>query len=191
MKNLLLIILTFFSCNIEKNNALAYEKETVNVYKKASVNNYNNNYYFLVDYSIHSGCKRGFLINIKTKVVEKSFLVAHGSGMGEIDGKPMGFSNNIGSNASSIGYALISGRGYSNWGINVKYWLDGLDASNSNLKKRVVVLHSWEGVADDNIYPSTTVQSQGCPTVSNKTMIFIDSFIKTQKNKKIIILFKK
>ena len=192
MKKLSLAILSIFiSCNIEKNNTLAYEKETANVYAKAVANNYNTDYYFLIEYSIHSGCERGFLIDIRTKGIEKSFLVAHGSGMGETEGVPDGFSNDVGSNASSLGYALINGRGYSNWGIHVKYWLDGLDNSNSNLKKRTVVLHSWDGIPDENTYPNTIVQSQGCPTVSNKTMRYIDNFINTQKNKKIIILFKK
>jgi hypothetical protein len=192
MKKLILVlIITCTSCKIEKNNTLAYEKETATVYKKAVANNYNTDYYFLIEYSMHSGCERGFLIDIRTKVIEKSFLVAHGSGLGETDGVPDGFSNDVGSNASSLGYALINGRDYSKWGVNIKYWLDGLEDSNSNLKKRVVVLHSWGGIPDENVYPNTIIQSQGCPTVSDKTMIFIDDFIQSQSNKKILILFKK
>jgi L,D-transpeptidase catalytic domain len=190
-KIILVIVIICTSCKIEKNNTLSYEKETIAAHKKAVTHNYNTDYFFVIEFSIHSGCKRGFLINMNNNSIEKSFLVAHGVGLGEKDGIPLDFSNNIGSNASSLGYALINGRDYSNWGVNIKYWLDGLEDSNSNLKKRVVVLHSWGGIPDENVYPNTIIQSQGCPTVSDRTMIFIDDFIQSQSNKKILILFKK
>jgi len=188
---LLFSLVIFIYCGEKEEYTVAYQRETLKTCENASNNNFNKDFYFLVDYGIHSGLKRGFLINIKNNNIEKSFLVAHGGGLGEKDGLPEGFSNNVGSNASSLGYAVINGRGYSNWGVKIKYWLEGIENSNLNLKKRVVVLHSWEGIPDDNVFPNSIVQSQGCPTVSNKTMIYIDNFIKSQENKKILILFKK
>ncbi len=176
-----------FSCGAEDYNKIAYEQQMVKMSELAEKELYNTNVGVIIDYSIHSGNHRGFLVDLPSKNILKSFLVAHGSGMGEQKGRPLGFSNVEGSNASSIGMAVIDGRDYSNWGINVKYWLKGLDKSNSNLKKRVVVLHSWEGIPDENIYPNTIIQSQGCPTVSNRTMRYLDDFIKKQKNKQILI----
>ncbi|MCB0443142.1 MAG: murein L,D-transpeptidase catalytic domain family protein [Flavobacterium sp.] len=35
---------------------------------------------------------------------------------------------------------------YSSWGINVKYWLHGLESTKNNTVKRIVVLHTWNGV---------------------------------------------
>jgi hypothetical protein len=184
---ILLFIITSFSCGVEDYNRIAYENEMVKMLKLAEKQKYNTEIGIIIDYSIHSGNNRGFLVNISSKNIIKSFLVAHGSGMGEKKGVPSGFSNIEGSNASSLGMAVIDGRDYSNWGINVKYWLKGLDTSNYNLRKRVVVLHSWEGIPDNPIYPSTIVNSQGCPTVSNNSMRYLDNLIKKQNNKKILV----
>jgi len=65
-----------------------------------------------------------------------------------------------------------------------------LEPSNSNLEKRVVVLHSWYGIPDEEIYPKTIIQSEGCPTVSDKTLIYLDSLIRKQPNKSLLVLFK-
>jgi hypothetical protein len=167
-----------------------YEKDINSLFLKAQELGYNTEYFIIIDYSIHSGFRRGFLMD-KDHNLHKSFLVAHGSGGGTKDGIPRSFSNIEGSNSSSLGTAVLDGRDNSQWGIKIKYWLKGLDETNSNLKKRIVVLHSWDGIPDENIYPNEIVSSQGCPTISNNTLTTIDSLVLAQKNKKILILFRK
>jgi hypothetical protein len=193
MKHIVLVFIIVLSVSFgckEFDNSSMYEKDINSLFTKAQILGYNTEYAIIIDYSIHSGLKRGFLMD-KDHYLHKSFLVAHGSGNGTKDGIPKSFSNNEGSNASSLGIAVLDGRDYSHWGINIKYWLKGLDETNSNLKKRVVVLHSWEGIPDENIYPNEIVSSQGCPTVSNSTLTIIDSLVLMQNNKKILILFRK
>ena len=186
MKNI--IIFVVFSLLISKlNNSKNYYSEIKIISEVIKKHNYNSNFCILVDFSIHSGKNRMFLYNIKKGMVEDSFLVAHGRGSGQSFGKPKKFSNVSGSNCSSLGLAVTEGRDYSKWGVNIKYWLRGLDKTNNNLKKRVVVLHSWTGVPDFEVYPITIHQSQGCFTVSNNTMEKLDKLIKSQKNKHIVI----
>jgi hypothetical protein len=159
-----------------------YTGNIIDIKETIENSSYNTNYTILVDYSIPSGKNRLFLYNLYTEEIEKSFLVAHGDGCPNTT-----FSNEVGSNCSSEGMSVINGRDYSNWGINVKYWVDGLDHTNSNLRKRVVVLHSWWGIPNIEIYPFPIVESQGCFTVSNNTMRYLDKFIQKQENKKILI----
>ena len=179
---LLFIIIVSTSFFLPFNTTKDYTEKIKSVKEMAAIHSYNTNYTILVDYSIPSGKNRLFLYNLYTKKIEKSFLVAHG------DGCPNNtFSNKVGSNCSSEGIAVINGRDYSNWGINVKYWIDGLDYTNSNLRKRVVVLHSWWGIPNIETYPFSIIESQGCFTVSNNTMRYLDKFIQKQKNKNILI----
>jgi len=192
MKNLMILGLAvlFLGCKNVRQNDTMYEEDVIRLFKKADKESYNKDYVIVIDYSIHSGLKRGFLID-KDNNLQKSFLVAHGSGSGTEGGRPKTFSNVEGSNSSSLGVAVLDGRDYSQWGINIKYWLKGLEDTNDNLKSRIVVLHSWYEIPDENVYPSTIVNSQGCPTISDKTMTELDSLIRLQSNKKILILFKK
>lgn len=167
-----------------------YKEEITLLNEKAKAGKYNTRYGLIIDYTIHSGKKRGFLLDLKTGKVVYSFLAAHGYGLGEAEGVPKGFSNKPGSGASSLGLAVTGRRDASRWGIKKKYWLKGLEPSNSNLEKRVVVLHSWYGIPDEEIYPKTIIQSEGCPTVSDKTLIYLDSLIRKQPNKSLLVLFK-
>ena len=72
----------------------------------------------------------------------------------------------------------IGKRDYSSWGINVKYWLDGLEESNKNAVERVVVLHSWSKVSDKEIFPGYSPLSWGCPAVSDAFMKKLDEKLK-------------
>jgi hypothetical protein len=81
--------------------------------------------------------------------------------------------------------AVIGERAYSSWGKNYKYWLDGLEAANTNMRKRVVVLHAWEHVPDKEIYPKSLALSWGCPTVSIQFLDELDKILK--ENDKILL----
>jgi hypothetical protein len=184
----LLILVFLISCN--NNEFSEYAPDVQKISELAKKKGYNTQFAVIVDYSKHSGTERGYLINLKQRNIEKSFLVAHGKGMGQQNGRPIGFSNQPGSNASSLGYAVLGSRDVSSYGIKIKYWLKGLDATNSNMQKRVVVLHSWGGIPNFETYPLPIIQSDGCPTVSNKTMKFLDEFIQKQNNQKLVFLMK-
>jgi hypothetical protein len=181
----LILWIVFF--NLDISNGYNYKVQVQILKEKVQESNYNDAYAFLVDFSIPSGKKRLFLYNLKTGEIDKSFMVAHGEGCGQENGSPRSFSNTPNSLCSSEGMAVIGERAYSQYGINVKYWLEGLDDSNNNMRRRVVVIHSWKGIPPYSIYPLKIVQSQGCFTVANNALSYIDNFISQQQNKRILI----
>lgn len=187
MKYTILIVVAVFSfLMLIKGEERSYLKEARKAEVVARIGNYNTDYAILVDYSLHSGKNRLFIYNHKTDKIEKGYLVAHGEGNNSGLITP-NFSNEVGSLSSSEGLAVLGERSYSGWGIHVKYWLDGLENTNDNMRRRIVVLHSWKGIPSFETYPLPTLNSQGCFTVSNKTMKELDKFIQKQNNKKIII----
>ncbi len=145
--------------------------------------NFNTEFCILIDMSKHSGLKRFFVWDFSTDSIRNSFLVGHGCGenswMGDFSKDNPKFSNIDGSHCSSLGKYKIGARGYSNWGVNIKYVLHGLDSTNSNALKRYIVFHSWEVVSDEEIFPSGTPEGWGCPTISNKSFKLIDPIIKS------------
>lgn len=199
MKHLFLfILLFFFSCKKAEDSKLFLSdgsvKEKVKDYSKiheeafqyCKTNGYNEEYYFLVDMSMHSGKNRFFVYDFITKKVTDKNLVTHGScdkfEDNETKWEKAKFSNKKESHCSSKGKYKIGKRDYSSWGINVKYWLHGLEKSNSNAVDRVVVLHSWDAVKNNEIYPKYSPLSWGCPAVSNNFMRILDEKLKlTQK----------
>jgi hypothetical protein len=152
---------------------------------------FSTDYYFLVDLSVHSGKNRFYIYDFKQKKVIDQNLVTHGScdKFEENDTKNQyaKCSNRVDSHCSSSGKYKVGKRDYSSWGIKVKYWLDGLEETNDNARDRVVVLHSWEAVADEEIYPDYSPLSWGCPAVSDNFMSLLDE--KLQKTQKPVLLW--
>ena len=132
----------------------------------------------LIDMQIHSGKNRIFVVDLATGKPLQSGLVAHGCcdnlwGEDETASNPT-FSNKDGSHCSSLGKYKIGKRGYSNWGINVNYKLHGLEATNKNAYSRLIVLHSWDMVADEETFPTGTPEGWGCPAVSDNYLTELD-----------------
>ncbi|RZJ67383.1 MAG: peptidase [Flavobacterium sp.] len=152
---------------------------------------FSQDYYFLIDLSVHSGKNRFFIYDFKSKKVSASNLVTHGScnvfENNETKNEIAKFSNRDNSHCSSFGKYKVQGRDYSSWGIKVKYWLEGMEPTNSNAKKRVVVLHSWSAVANAEIYPKYSPLSWGCPAVSDNFMRVLDA--KLQETGKPVLLW--
>jgi hypothetical protein len=94
-------------------------------------------------------------------------------------------SNEFDSHCSSTGKYIVLDCGVSQWGIKVNYILQGKDSTNSNARKRAIVLHSWEAISTDEVYPDGTPEGWGCPAVSNESMKEIDEILK--KNKKVLM----
>jgi hypothetical protein len=147
---------------------------------------FNTSYCFLLDMSIHSGLHRFYIYDFSTNKITDSALVSHGCGTNDWaddDTKTNpSFSNSDGSHLTALGKYKIGKRGWSNWGIHVNYQMQGLEATNSNSVARFIVLHSWEDVSDEEVFPSGTPEGWGCPAVSNTFMTLLDEKLsKTQK----------
>jgi hypothetical protein len=146
---------------------------------------YNTNYCILIDMGLPSGVKRFMVWDFRKNTLLISGLVSHGCGINPWSGiwskdKPI-FSNEANSHCSSLGKYLVNNRAASAWGIRVKYYLRGLEKTNRNAYVRDVVLHSWEQVPDNEVYPNGTPEDWGCPAVSNNTMKLVDALLRKQK----------
>jgi len=196
-KIMLFLILNLMSCNkdseaekdkTEKANYKSFHKEAKEFCK---AENFNEEYYFLIDLSIHSGKNRFFIYDFKANKVIGENLATHGScdilEVNDVKWQKAKFNNSDNSHCSSKGKYKIGNRDSSSWGIKVKYWLKGLDKTNNNAEKRVVVLHSWSAVSDTEIYPKYSPLSWGCPAVSDAFMKILD--IKLQATKKPVLLW--
>ena len=104
-------------------------------------NGLSENYAIVVDFSNPSGRHRFFVCDLKKHEIISSSICAHGSGKGSTMTKPV-FSNEVGSNCSSLGHYAIAGRHkMSSTGLP-SFRLKGLDPSNSNAMKRGILIHS-------------------------------------------------
>lgn len=169
----ILFFMSVYSCSFSQNNHLSNlrsKAEEAHNYCKA--NNMNTDLTILVDMNIHSGKYRLFVWDFKGDSVRLNAICSHGSCGGFPHPKtayeqPL-FSNKPQSYCSSLGKYKVGKRGYSNWGIHVNYKLHGLESTNDNAYQRIIVLHSWEHVPDQEVYPEYAPNSLGCPMVSNK-----------------------
>jgi len=157
-------------------------------------NSYNQDFCILIDMSIHSGKKRFFILNLKTKEIEKSYLVSHGCGNSlwqrDLTKTNPIFSNVENSYSSSLGKYKIGDRGWSNFGVNINYRLHGLEASNSNANDRDIVFHSWNAVSDKELYPNGTPEGWGCPAISNNAFLEIDPLLRYSKKPTLMWIYK-
>ncbi len=145
--------------------------------------NYNQDFCILIDMSLHSGVNRFFVWDFeKNKVIQEN-LVSHGCclgnpSMGDASKEQPEFSNTPDSHCSSLGKYLIGERGYSQFGVNIKYLLHGLESTNNNALKRVVVFHSWGIIPNEPLYPKGTPESWGCPAISDAAFLKLDKKLK-------------
>ena len=118
-------------------------------------------YWAIVNFDLHSSKPRLFLFDCVVGAVS-SHLCAHGKGSDPgHDGVAEVFSNKDGSNCTSLGIyhcdvTYIGGHGKS-------LYLDGLEASNSNARRRHIVMHGADYVAPT--HGSPIGRSLGCPAI--------------------------
>jgi len=157
-------------------------------------NNYNQDFCILIDMSIHSGLNRFFVYDFKKNTTSMSMLVGHGCGnypwSSDWSKSKPSFSNVNGSHLSSLGKYKMGKRAYSDWGIHIKYVMHGLEKTNNNAESRYIVFHSWEKVAEKEVYPEGTAEGWGCPTISNENMKRIDPILKTSKKPVLMWIYK-
>ena len=146
---------------------------------------YNTRVALFVDLSRHSGRRRFVAWDMERNVPIFTCPVSHGSGSkrSHVRSVDASFSNEDGSHLSSLGRALVAERYMGRYG--VAYRLDGLDATNSNLRPRCVVLHGWEYTTSFPIFPFATVGSFGCPVLSRKMMNRVDVLL--QRERRVVI----
>ncbi|MDR2474929.1 MAG: murein L,D-transpeptidase catalytic domain family protein [Bacteroidales bacterium] len=156
-------------------------------------NGFNTDFCILIDMKIHSGKYRMFVWNFNEKKIERTALCAHGCGKGDkqsTGSKPL-FSNVAGSLLTALGKYKIGARSYSQYGINVHYKLHGLEATNNNAFKRIIVLHSHNPVPAYEISPLHLPMgwSFGCPVTDNDTMSFLDEKLKASKKSVLLWIY--
>ena len=146
---------------------------------------YNTKIAIFVDLSLHSGRNRFVVWDFENEIPLLICPVSHGSGSPKSHKRTpyAKTSNENGSHLSSVGRALVAERYEGRYGI--AYRLDGLDASNSNLRSRCVVLHSWQYTTSFPIFPLPTVGSFGCPVISRKMMLRLDAIL--SKHSRVVI----
>lgn len=195
---ILILLFIFLSCSFEpkgsaatepngiaQNKSIAHQQKLKRKAKEAlqfcKQKKYNTSFCILIDMQIHSGLKRFYVWDFNRDTIRFSYLVGHGCGMhnwasDESKTSPQ-FSNVDGSHCSSLGKYKIGQRAHSDWGVGIKYFLHGLEPSNSNAFKRLIVFHAWDVVNEEETYPYGTPEGWGCPTISNKSFLQIDPLL--------------
>lgn len=134
----------------------------------------------LVDYSLPSGCNRLWVWDFDEEEVIFECPVAHGRGKGGIPRGEARFSNEEESWLSSLGKSRIAERYTGRFGIS--YRLDGLDSTNSNIRKRFIVLHAYHTVPPKPIFPLPSGRSKGCLMVAPSNMQTLDKILQGHEN---------
>jgi hypothetical protein len=127
---------------------------------------YNRAFVILINLAPHSGNYRFFAFNLETKDTLFKGLVAHGHCQ-STENRFAQFSNELGSNCSSLGHYRVGSQYEGSFGTSYKLY--GLDSSNSNALSRYVVLHSHSCIPDEECKDDICL-SEGCPTVSPKVL---------------------
>lgn len=137
------ILIVFIALNLGLNllERTYRDVDFINLKEYCRKKGLSENYAIVVDYSIPSGKHRFFVCDLKKQKIIASSLCAHGAGKGSTVFKPI-FSNEIGSNCSSLGHYKITGRHQMSSSGLPSFRLQGLDTSNSNAMKRGILIHS-------------------------------------------------
>ena len=132
-------------------------------YNYAAQNGYSTAYCFLVDMNMPGGRKRFFVYDFAKSSIVYAGLVAHGSCNQTFLPRPR-FSNASKGGCSSLGKYKVGEFYRGQYGRSFRLY--GLDNCNSNAFKRAVVLHGYDCVPDEEIYPRVLCNSLGCVMVS-------------------------
>ncbi|HZP20609.1 MAG TPA: murein L,D-transpeptidase catalytic domain family protein [Bauldia sp.] len=125
-------------------------------------------FWAVLDFSLHSSKNRLFLFDVQDQTVT-GYLCAHGRGSEgkKDDGMAEVFSNEDGSNASSLGVYVCSETYYGDHGLSLR--LDGQEPTNSNARHRAIVIHGATYVSPEYIKQTGRIgRSKGCPAVEER-----------------------
>ncbi|WP_299179799.1 murein L,D-transpeptidase catalytic domain-containing protein [uncultured Chryseobacterium sp.] len=187
MKKIIFLFLFMVSCCCfhaqEKNSALP-ESKILEIKNYLKGKNYNQDIAVFINFKIHSGKYRYFVYDLKNNKILQKAIVSHGSGSVIANSDKLTFSNIEGSYQSSLGKYEIRENYVGQFGKS--YRLNGLDSSNSNARKRAIVLHSYSCVPDKESNEPTCL-SLGCPMLSSNAFSQTAKYI--DQSKKPIILY--
>lgn len=138
---------------------------------------YRTDFAVLINLAPHSGKHRFFGFNLETKDTLIKGLVAHGHCQ-TTENRFAQFSNDIGSNCSSVGHYKVGEKYKGSFGTSYKLY--GQDSTNSNAMNRYVVLHSHSCIPDEE-WEDDICQSEGCPTVSPRVLEELMPYLDTTK----------
>lgn len=143
--------------------AAKVHRQALHLKSYAARKGFSTRYCFLLDMSLPSGKNRFFIYDLGKDSIVLAGLATHGScNTGFLH--EARFSNTPNQGCSSLGKYKI-GHKY-NGRFGAAYKLHGLDSTNSNAFRRYVVLHGYDCVPDEEIYPNPLCNSLGCPMVS-------------------------
>ena len=155
---------------------------------------FSENYAIVVDFGKPSGKHRFFVCDLKKQQVISSSLCAHGAGKGSTIFNPV-FSNEVGSNCSSLGHYKITGRHkMSSTGLP-SFRLKGLDSSNSNALKRGILIHSAKLISYCRLgifpfyLPLDKRISSGCFAIDIDMMDFVGDLVDKEKKPILLLAF--
>lgn len=119
----------------------------------------------IIDYSQPSDSKRFLIIDIEKKALLHRTFVTHGINSGKLYATQ--FSNTVNSRQTSLGTYRVGEAYYGKYGISLR--LDGMSPSNSNARKRAIVLHG-ASYAEPNVIHAIGMlgRSWGCPAISRE-----------------------
>jgi len=115
----------------------------------------------VIDFSQHSLNKRAYLINTQTSQ-SNAFYVSHGMRSDNGQGYATTFSNNPSGHMSSLGLYSMGGTYSGKHGLSLK--LNGLESTNSNARRRMVVIHGADYMNEAEMFAQGYGgRSEGCP----------------------------
>jgi hypothetical protein len=139
---------------------------------------YNDEVVFVADLEKPRQSTRFSVISLDTGDILAAGYVLNGRQ--DAQGRVM-YSNVPESYTSTRGFAKVSERYTGRFG--KAFRLDGLEETNSNMRRRAIVLHAYPGVG-----ATVSFNSQGCPTVSPSFLEVLDEYYIKPSCKPILLL---
>ena len=187
---MVVLFLNFMACknnhneineNIEENQTIevpvipALPHDVINSVKEYVLHNgYNPKIAFFINFKIQSGKKRFFIYDFEQNSIIEKGLVSHGSGSVIPNSDSLIFSNIEDSHQSSLGKYKIGNSYFGRYGKSYK--LFGLDSTNNNAFDRVIVLHKFECIPEEESEDKICL-SLGCPAFSPSFFSVLENYI--------------
>lgn len=154
---------------------------------------YHQNRALIVDFTRLSMLDRMYVVDMQKRKIVYSCRSAHGMGRGSTPVTPE-FSNEVGSLCSSLGFYKIAEHGKMRNG-RPCLRLDGLSKTNSNARKRGILIHPSNGVScvpfSMPLPLPLSRASEGCFATSFSAMERIEEFVRDSNKPMILYAFYK
>ena len=154
---------------------------------------YHQNRALIVDFTRLSMLDRMYVVDMQKRKIVYSCRSAHGMGRGSTPVTPE-FSNEVGSLCSSLGFYKIAEHGKMRNG-RPCFRLDGLSKTNSNARKRGILIHPSNGVScvpfSMPLPLPLSRASEGCFATSFSAMERIEEFVRDSNKPMILYAFYK